>query len=281
MSELVDAAERYLALGMRIIALTGKAPNGAKGVHPHGLLDALGPDTAYTAYGQTAALEHLFNHPKTTGIGLLTGGPYFVIDIDGEEGAQQWQSIAGDFIAWPRWVAKTPRLPAGGLHLWFGDVTPRRTRKLGPKLDLKGEGGYVVAPPSLHPDGGRYEWLVDPDLGPPGMAPDALTALLDEQDWEFNRALVARAANKRVRYPAINERGQFGPSWGFEGVYRTVREAAEGNRNHALYWAAFTLVEDGATDDEFAELAQAGTEAGLTARETRLTIRSARRAAGD
>ena len=32
---------------------------------------------------------------------------------------------------------------------------------IGPGIDVRGEGGYVLAPPSLQPCGGRYEWSVD------------------------------------------------------------------------------------------------------------------------
>lgn len=50
----------------------------------------------------------------------------------------------------------------GGLHLYFRApdlVIPNSASKLGPGLDIRGGGGYVVLPPSLHVSGKRYQWL--------------------------------------------------------------------------------------------------------------------------
>src|SRR5262249_18196010 len=33
--------------------------------------------------------------------------------------------------------------------------------KIAPGIDVRGDGGYVLAPPSVHPSGRRYEWSVD------------------------------------------------------------------------------------------------------------------------
>lgn len=48
----------------------------------------------------------------------------------------------------------------GGRHLYFatGQAPVRNRVGFAPGLDLKGEGGLVVAPPSIHPSGGRYAW---------------------------------------------------------------------------------------------------------------------------
>ncbi len=50
---------------------------------------------------------------------------------------------------------------ARGHHLYFRVDKPVPSARLGDHLDLKAEGGYVVAPPSVHPTGVEYEWLVD------------------------------------------------------------------------------------------------------------------------
>lgn len=52
---------------------------------------------------------------------------------------------------------------SGGLHLWFRHSGPSAGRVGGCKgIDIKKRGGYVVAPPSIHPSGDRYEWMPGP-----------------------------------------------------------------------------------------------------------------------
>ena len=49
----------------------------------------------------------------------------------------------------------------GGTHLFFRKATPlfRPPAELfGPGVDVKCDGGYVIAPPSIHPSGGQYVW---------------------------------------------------------------------------------------------------------------------------
>ncbi len=264
MIDLYDAALDYLALGMSCIALSGKAPNGA--VHRNGLKDAFS-----SPLERSAVVLAAFDHPKTTGVGILTSGNRFVIDIDGEEGAQQWKEIAGEDWLPDRWVAKSGR----GLHLWFADVAPRTTRKLGPKLDLKAAGGYVVAPPSAHPDGGRYEWLLAPD-GPVMEAPDSLRDLLDTQDLA-GRIRQDTAAKYDAIRPVAHEPvpGWFFPSYGnHDGIIANMAAAPAGDRNNLLNWSAYTMAQQGAEEEDFQRLYDAAIEAGLAPREARLTIRS-------
>ena len=73
----------------------------------------------------------------------------------------------------------------GGEHVYFaaGGIEIRNSAgRLGPGLDIRGVGGYVVAPPSLHISGRRYAWSVDhhPDDVQLAPMPDWLTALLVE-----------------------------------------------------------------------------------------------------
>lgn len=62
----------------------------------------------------------------------------------------------------PTWTAETPR---GGRHLYFAlpDGEPPGNRAgLFKRIDVRGEGGYVVAPPSIRSDGKAYRWIVPP-----------------------------------------------------------------------------------------------------------------------
>ena len=266
MSELVDAARDYLSRGLAVIALTGKAPNGT--LHPHGLKDAIEPGSP-----EAGVLETYFDVATTTGIGVLTRFPYFVVDIDGKEGAEAWKAVVGerDFLP-TTWVAQTGR----GLHLWYADWKPRRSHKLAPLLDLKADGGYVAAPPSLHPDGGRYEWLLTPsttDL--PMEAPAKLVALLDEIEELAEQTIITRESARRTAH-APREAGKWWATFvSLQGPIKRVRDAEPGERNAVLFWAAMAILEDGARQEELEQLAEAAIASGLTGLETRRTIRSA------
>jgi len=80
------------------------------------------------------------------------------------------------------WVVKTGK----GYHIYVKlqspDLVPRTKPRLKPGLDIKAEGGYVVAPPSIHPSGKRYEFIkVGNDVyGPPDIR-EPIT--LSEREW--------------------------------------------------------------------------------------------------
>lgn len=86
-----------------------------------------------------------------------------VIDIDprhgGDETLSDWMAEHGD-------LPPTPKVATGGggFHLYFkhpADCTvPCRPNVFGSGVDIKADGGYVLAPPSVHPSGEPYRWEV-------------------------------------------------------------------------------------------------------------------------
>jgi hypothetical protein len=66
-------------------------------------------------------------------------------------------------------AAPTVRTGSGGLHLYFQHPgVPVRSRVgLFPGLDVRADGAFVVAPPSIHPSGGAYTWEADTAFVPP------------------------------------------------------------------------------------------------------------------
>ena len=93
-------------------------------------------------------------------IGLATGksANIVVLDVDGPEGAE---AVRGRHLP-PTAAAQTGR----GIHYFFAcpeGGLPSRVGVLS-KVDLRGDGGYVVVPPSLHVSGQRYRWV-------PGLTP--------------------------------------------------------------------------------------------------------------
>lgn len=103
-------------------------------------------------------------------IGLATGSVsqnIFVIDldidedrgIDGYHSLEDWQREHGDFPE--TWTAITGR---GGYHLYYrGNGKIKNRAGIIDGVDIRGNGGYVVAPPSIHKNGRRYEWEYSPD----------------------------------------------------------------------------------------------------------------------
>jgi hypothetical protein len=92
-------------------------------------------------------------------IGIATGraSGFFVLDIDGPQGLATLQTLVAENGPLPRTpIVKTAR----GWHLYFtmpisGVGIPCST---GDDLDVRGDGGYVVAPPSNHLSGHVYKW---------------------------------------------------------------------------------------------------------------------------
>jgi hypothetical protein len=69
----------------------------------------------------------------------------------------------------------TARTGGGGEHRYLSAISALRSGTLAPGVEVKGEGGYVILPPSLHPMGTRYEW----DSGcTPGLVADPPAWLL-------------------------------------------------------------------------------------------------------
>lgn len=116
-----------------------------------------------------------------TGVGLLTGekAGYFVLDVDGAVGAETLAMLERENSTLPRtWTSHTG---GGGAHLFFrhpGFPVRGSASKIGRGLDVRGEGGQVVAPPSAHPSGAKYEWACAPWDTDLANAPEWLLAML-------------------------------------------------------------------------------------------------------
>jgi Bifunctional DNA primase/polymerase, N-terminal len=152
--------------------------------------------------------------------------------------------------------------------------------RYGAGLDHRGDGGYVVLPPSVHPSGHVYRWLTADDSAPTPWA-HPLPA------WPVHALPVERpqrpAAGVVVPFSQPAPRGPFallsGGHGGLDGLARTVREAPQGQRNHTLNWAAYKAGQDvraGRLDVAAVVTALAGAarDAGLGDVEVEATIRS-------
>jgi hypothetical protein len=158
------------------------APAGSckPGKHPIGKLT---PKGLHNATLDPRTIESWWRRYPRANVAITTGGTFrlLVIDIDPDEGGEaSFTRLEQEHGALPATVeVVTPR---GGRHLYL-IVPPGRTMlgnsagKLGPGIDTRGQGGYVLIPPSVI-KGRAYTWSVDSG-DRPAPAPDWLLALLE------------------------------------------------------------------------------------------------------
>lgn len=102
-------------------------------------------------------------------IGVATGklSNIFSIDTDTPEAEDQFNSLIPESVLVP--TVKTPR----GLHHHFQYTDGIRNSNNG-LLHIRGEGGYIIMPPSKREDGSQYKWQLDIEEVSPPIAPPAL-----------------------------------------------------------------------------------------------------------
>jgi Bifunctional DNA primase/polymerase, N-terminal len=157
---MAEAAKRYLARGWSVLPLR------ARDKRPLIRWEDLQKERP--AEGDIA---EWFRCWPDANIGVVTGeiSNLIVLDIDpkhgGDASLERLQQRFGSLSATVEAVTG-----GGGRHLYFahpGGLTRNRAG-LVQGIDLRGDGGYVVAPPSIHPSGRPYAWVS-------GLSPDEIT----------------------------------------------------------------------------------------------------------
>ena len=148
-------------------------------------------------------------------LGIVTGAVsgVIVLDVDPRHGGDRsLKDLEDEFGSLP--ATLEVRTGGGGRHLYFrhpgAAVVPRPTA---PGLDIKGDGGLVVVPPSLHPSGTTYQWVQGrgPDDAEPATAPAWVLALAGD---EHLAVAAARHAPSRTR----DEQEEFARLWDALGI---------------------------------------------------------------
>lgn len=201
--DVYTAALGYAARGWRVLPVhgfadgrctCGKPECSVVGKHPSLLTGVRG------ATSDAAVLKSIIGAPVAFGarlqinIGLATGweSGFFVVDVDGEVGAASLRALEAECGALPATVESVTG--GGGRHLLFAYPTDRAIgNKVGvrPKLDVRGDGGYIVAPPSRHRSGRMYAWAA-------GRAP-AEIALATPPPWLVELCAAASTCESRPR----------------------------------------------------------------------------------
>jgi len=239
MTQLLDAALGYAHRGWRVFPLHGIV-NGActcgrrecssAGKHP------LVRRGLYEATTDGRKIRGWWRKWRSANLGIATGAGsgIAVIDIDLPDALSSLAQLAGKLD-----VTLTGLTGGGGVHLIYRCSDENLGNSAGrlpgidedlPGIDLRGNGGYIVAPPSDHRCGSSYEWL------------NADAEVVDAPEWL-----------KQPRREAIDP-GPISPAQ-FEGdgtayglaVLRdeldSLRASQVGTRNHMLNRTTFILAQ--------------------------------------
>jgi putative DNA primase/helicase len=169
MSDMLAAAIEFAARGWPVfpIRALGKTPLTARGFK-----DATTDPTAIRVW---------WAKWPSANIAVATGPSSVVaVDIDGDEGEDSLVALTAQYGPLPETLeSRTGR----GRHLFFvvtgSTIRNDIGRKLGRGIDVRGTGGYVVVPPSVHESGKRYEWIRGVSPAPlPGWLLKKLSATL-------------------------------------------------------------------------------------------------------
>lgn len=216
----------------------GVFPLGARSKVPlteHGCLDASRDEVTIRAW---------WDRWPSANVAIATGEPssgVWVLDVDGPEGEAALDELVRTHGELPSTVeARTSR----GRHLYLrvpdGETLPRNSAKRLPKLDTRATGGYVVAPPSVHPDGSLYTWAE-------GRGPHAMSVAV-APSWLLEAFASRRPspAPSTPREPALPPSGarDIRRKWclgALEAEARELSEAPAGTRNDKLNSAAYKM----------------------------------------
>jgi Bifunctional DNA primase/polymerase, N-terminal/AAA domain len=163
-ARVLDAALRYIDSGWRVFPVVANTKLPAT---PHGCLDAS---------TDPAQIREWFGNGRRYNLAIATGNGLTVADVDVKRGVDGFATLATLNLP----DTRTARTPSGGQHRYYtvSEAVPNSAGALGPGIDIRGDGGYVVAPPSVI-DGTAYIWEDD---FPTQALPDAtLQRLLEKR----------------------------------------------------------------------------------------------------
>ncbi len=214
----LDAALYYASIGWRVLPIRPgqKTPPMQSWQHAA----TTDPDVITNWY------KGLYNG---FGVGIATGSEsgVFVLDVDISEGKQGDESLR-DLEATHGPLPDTVRAitGTGGLHIFYNqppgvDIRNNASTKLGAGLDIRGNGGQVVAAPTTHPNGRPYAWES-------GYGPDEIQ-VADAPAWLLNMLTEAPKPIEQPRQPQ-------GPGTTLTGVRLAGDDSIAAHINDAHNW---------------------------------------------
>ena len=187
---LAESAIAYAARGWAVFPLQ---PRGKTPITAHGCKDAT---------SDIDVIAQWWTRTPNANIGIATGGlsGIVVIDIDGECGKESFEAFTADNDL-PETL--TSATGGGGFHLIFdaGEEAIKNSQgTIGKGIDTRGDGGYIVAPPSIHASGEAYRWTNDvaPAPLPDWLRPEHYKARPQVTKQQPARPRLAMADDNRI-----------------------------------------------------------------------------------
>lgn len=239
MNELRDAALGYAHRGWRVFPLhgvvnractCGRSTCSSAGKHP------LVRRGLYEATTDSKRIQSWWRRWQSANIGIATGAHsgIAVIDVDLPLALESLDRLVGKLH-----TTLTGLTGGGGVHLIYrcsdetlGNAAGRLLGMEGdlPGIDLRANGGYIVAPPSVHMSGASYEWL-NPNR-----------ELASAPAWlkQAQRVSVDVAGARATDF--VGDGTPYGLAVLSDGIFR-LQAAQPGTRNYELNRCAFILAQ--------------------------------------
>ncbi len=216
MNDTLSAALRYLDRGWSVIPVgPDKKP--------------LGPWKEFQSRHATPEeVEKWFTqHPKAM-VGIVCGeiSDLAGVDIDSEEGEEALAPYLPESLYTP--VALTPR---GFRHLYFRSMAGfPTTAGVLPGVDTRGNGGYLIAPPSVNGTGKGYTWAISPDDAEAEEVPESFAVYI----------------KKYIHiYKGCDSQGGKDQSQKSQASQDVTLNLSKGKRNESLFSIALSLLKGG------------------------------------
>lgn len=190
---MLRAALKYAGLGLPVFPLHNIQADGSCSCTAGSLCDSAGKHPLYSGWQQSASTDRdsitqwWTQHPEAN-IGIPTGkvSGWLVLDVDTRHGGDEsLAALAQQHGSLPSTV--TANTGSGGQHRIFqmpdGMTITNRTGFV-PGLDIRADGGYIVAAPSNHKSGCRYRWAegCSPKELTPAPAPEWLLTIIRKRN---------------------------------------------------------------------------------------------------
>lgn len=192
---MIESALRYANMGWGVIPCSGKVP-----ISKHGSSEAT---------NDLATISAVWRQHPSANIAVATGysWPFWVLDLDVSEGTNGIEAFedARNGRTMPDTLQQVTG--RGGTHYFFKYPTDGRrvknsASKVAPGVDVRGDGGYVVVAPSIHPTTKmEYIWdgMAEVEQQPVAEAPEWLLALVCERQGDREPVMVPEVLQEGKR----------------------------------------------------------------------------------